>query len=304
MKITPINTLYTQPKFHKVQRTNKPSFMGYNNFTPKMQGLINDSKKLYNFNTRYSLNDITNIIKKYSPTTEIRDILTIPSSSNISPRTGAYYADVKQLLLNQNKILSQNKTMYIKTSSNNPINNLEILSSFVHESTHIFQEESSDRLSTTDFIQRFLVQSKSNTEKLDSIKSAPKFFATIEYNILLPLIKGLQKNNEMPTKIPAFNEQMLDKYFIDNTNLPAKEYVNRVTKYFLSLFRQQAPFMNTDFVLKYAIKKAGQEKEAYQQSLNFLKQVLNIEGKTDLDYRILLYEIFEKSLQEISKSLV
>ena len=85
------------------------------------------------------------------------------------------------------------------------------------------------------------------------------------------------------------------------TNLSTQEYIKAVTVDILKQLKTKLPYANENYVLRYIRKKAGQEKEAYQISLDFLKDILNIKGHTDLDYRILLYDEFEKAIDSMLK---
>ena len=179
--------------------------------------------------------------------------------------------------------------------------NLKIFGDFVHEATHIAQEESSDRVSTVDFTRKILQSNTSAIEKTHSLISGTQGFNAIEYNVLLPLIETLRKNDDMPCKVAYADKNGLNLMYKKLTSLATIDYIKNVTKYFLEQLKIKFPFVNDNQVLQYVHLKAGQEKEAYKMSLTFLKDVLKINGDTDLDFRILLYDDFEKAIKDMIK---
>ena len=58
-------------------------------------------------------------------------------------------------------------------------------------------------------------------------------------------------------------------------------------------------YLNDNYILQDIYRRAGREKEAYEMSLKFLKDVLKINGDTDLDFRILLYDDFGKAIKDM-----
>ena len=131
----------------------------------------------------------------------------------------------------------------------------------------------------------------------------PYFYKTmqVEYNILLPLIDAWRKTDDLPREVMHTDKKILDMIYKSQTNLSTQEYIKAVTVDILKQLKTKLPYANENYVLRYIRKKAGQEKEAYQISLDFLKDILNIKGHTDLDYRILLYDEFEKAIDSMLK---
>ena len=77
------------------------------------------------------------------------------------------------------------------------------------------------------------------------------------------------------------------------------DYIQNVTKHVLGQLKTKFPYLNDNYILQDIYRRAGREKEAYEMSLKFLKDVLKINGDTDLDFRILLYDDFGKAIKDM-----
>ena len=83
------------------------------------------------------------------------------------------------------------------------------------------------------------------------------------------------------------------------TGYSTQDFIKAVAYDIMSQIKKIFPLGDTNYMLKYTHKKAGHEKEAYKVSLDFLKDVLNMYGATDLDFRILLYDDFEQAIKSM-----
>lgn len=288
--------------YYKVANSTAPSFRAHaSTMQGKLNVILSETKKIYNTKQNIELKNFEAIIKKISPTTSVRLYSQIPPGSNISPRTGAYFSQKTNINPYTNEINVDDKVIYLNFSNQIPSARLKLFGDFIHEATHIAQEESSDRYPTIDFV-KTMVQSRYPTEvKSHSLVAGVQSFKHIEYNVLLPLIDGLRKSDDIPEKIIQADKNILNIIYENKTGLSTVEYIKAVTKNIINQLKTNLPSANDNYILQYICKKAGQEKEAYKISLNFLKDILKINGATDLDLRILLYDEFEKTVKEMIK---
>ena len=300
---------YNQYKYNQYKQTYytinnpvTPNFKGQiNTIQGKFNILLAETKKIFNTKQNIELKDFEAIIKKISPTTSVKSISQIPPGSNVSPGTGAYFSQKTNINPYTNDISVNDKIIYLNPLSSTPSTRLKLFGDFIHESTHVAQEESIDRLSTIDFIKKML-QSPIPTEvKIDTLIGGTKGFESIEYNVVLPLIYALRKCDDMPNRIIKADPKILNMLYERSTQSSTTEYIKAVTNDIIKQLKTKLPNADEKYILKYIHKKAGQEKEAYKTSLDFLKDTLKIQGDTDLDLRVLLYENFEKTIKEMIK---
>lgn len=288
--------------YYPVSNSTAPSFKSQaSTMQGKLNILLSETKKIYNTKQNVGLKDFETIIKKISPTTSVRLFSQIPSGSNISPRTGAYFSQKTNINPYTNTISVDDKIIYLNFSNQIPSARLKLFADFIHESTHIAQEETSDRQPTIELVKTLLQSSYPTEVKSHSLVAGVQSFKNIEYNILLPLIDTLKKSDDMPKRIAIADKKALDIIYKNITGLSATEYIKAVTKNIINQLKINLPNANDNYILQYIYKKAGQEKEAYKISLDFLKDILKINSTTDLDLRILLYDEFEKTVKGMIK---
>ena len=117
----------------------------------------------------------------------------------------------------------------------------------------------------------------------------------------MPLINALRKTCDLPQTIPTADKNILNYVYYGATRYSTSDYIKNVTNEILKHIKLELPHTDKKYVLQYIKQKAGQEKEAYLESLKFVKNIMNIKGDTDLDFRILLYDEFEKTLENMIK---
>lgn len=264
----------------------------------KLPLLLTETKRLYQTKPNATIKDFETIIKKISPTLTVRLFSEIPKGSNIPLRTGAYYSQITNTNLYTNEISVKDKFIYLNFNDRS-LSNLKIFGDFVHEATHVAQDESADRVSTVDFTRKILQSKASAIEKEHSLIGGSQGFNTIEYYIHLPLIENLRKNDDMPSRVPYADKNTLNLMYKNITSMSTIDYIQNVTKHVLGQLKTKFPYLNDNYILQDIYRRAGREKEAYEMSLKFLKDVLKINGDTDLDFRILLYDDFGKAIKDM-----
>jgi hypothetical protein len=267
---------------------------GVSTMQEKLAILLSETKKLYFSNKKADIKDFEHIIRKISPDTTVRHFSEIPAGSNISPRAGAYFSQKTNINPSTNEVNAANKVIYLNLENTDRHQKLKLFGDFVHEATHIAQEEATDRVSTLDFTKIMLHSPNLEITKHNSLIAGVQGFKSIEYNVILPLVEFLRKNSDIPLKVPYADKNILNYAYKNMTKFSISDYIRLITRDIMGKIKSKLPFADEKYVFKYIHKKAGHEKEAYETSLKFLKDVLNIKGDTDLDYRILLYDEFER----------
>ena len=275
-----------------------PSFRGNTStMQEKIDILLSECKKLLESKKNLGIQEFEAIIKKISPTTKVKAFSEIPAGSNVSPRTCAYFSQKTDINLHSNEMICKDKVIYLNFNNNTTeLSRIKLISDFVHEAVHIAQEESIDRTPVTDFTKEVLYRSSSIEQKADSLRGSVQGFNSVEYNVVLPLIQAMKKTNDLPSRIQSADRDLLDMMYQNKTGLNTSGYIKSVTKYIIGQLKTVCPNADEKFILKYVSEKAKQEKEAYTVSLSFLKDVLKIDGDTDLDLRLLLYDQFQKTI--------
>ena len=158
--------------YYPVNRTPSPSFKGgIHMMSGKLNILLSESKKLYFAKDIPELKDFENIIKKISPATKVRPFSEIPANGNISPRTGAYYSQQAKINSLSGEMTVENKIIYLNLNNINKYSKLKLFGDFVHEATHIAQEEATDRKSTVDLAKKMLYSTYNPLIRQDSLQA-------------------------------------------------------------------------------------------------------------------------------------
>ncbi len=242
---------------------------------------------------RTSLEQIGQVVAKHSPATTVKSFRELPAGANINERTGAYFHCMYNFNRDLTDVRPGSKAIYLRPpQQNNTKSLLEYLSSIIHEMTHIFQEESSDRVGKLDLLREFLKKGHSIEQKKDTLLGMPRVFAQSDITVQRPLIAALQKESELPQPVNVLSSQVLDAIYTQTVNCPVDTYIMKVLDDSLKLQKTQFPNLKTETVLDYVAKTALNEQEAYANSTNLLRTALSIRGPVDLDYRVLLFDRF------------
>lgn len=285
--------------YQKKYAVKRPTFKSANTMAQKIDVLLAETKKLFRYNKNANIPDFEKIIKQISPETTVKHYMDVPYGSNTSPKTCAYFSQKIHINNMADDMVADNKIIYLNPDYLGENSQLKLFADFVHEGTHIAQEEAADRISSVDFSKQILRSDMYTNAKLESLEGGIKGFTSIEYNILLPLIEIMKKETEIPQALTFANKEFLNTLFKQTTGCSTTNFIRIVTEDIMSQIKKIFPNGDTNFMLKYVHKKAGLEKEAHEVSLKFMKEVLGINTPTDLDFRILLYDEFEQVVKSM-----
>ena len=236
---------------------------------------------------------LESIIKKYSPTTKIKEFKELSKNSNVHDRTNAYFRQ-NMNFTQDGEIIPDAKEIYIKLSADmNKQEKLDFLSSLEHEFTHILQEESPDRLSKISFLRNFIGQGL-DKKKITTLQLMPQLFNTVEYNMSLPLYKFLGKTNNLPNPIKSASEDIVNYIYREETGYPVTNFIKYIKEEAMKRAEVSVGKFDKKAVNDYIALVADKEHEAYKNATNMLNEKCGIKGSSDLDLRVTLYDIFKK----------
>ncbi len=236
---------------------------------------------------------LESIIKKYSPTTKIKEFKELPQNSNVHDRTNAYFRQ-NMNFTQDGEIVPDAKEIYIKLSANmDKQEKLDFLNSLEHEFTHILQEESPDRLSKISFLRNFIGQGL-DKKKITTLQLMPQLFNTVEYNMSLPLYKFLGKTNNLPNPIKSASEDIVNYIYCEETGCHVKNFIKHIKEEAMERAEVFVGKFDKKAVNDYIALVADKEHEAYKNATNMLNEKCGIKGSSDLDLRVILYDIFKK----------
>lgn len=269
-----------------------------NGFVPELYEYIMHSKTL-------SYEGIETVLQKYSPDTLVKPFSEVPSTPNVCKGAGAYFHC--NFAINSNVVpalvIPKGKAVYVNIPQEDNIKNrLNLFASNVHEVTHIFQEESSDRLSKAEFISNFLNKTNSPEAKKDTLLALPHLFAYIDTEMQQPYLAFFGMTDWMPRPVKFLNDEGLQMIYKEVVGQNVDEYLAKTILKSLDNVSKPFPHCNKNTLLDYIILTGKNEREAYHNSVSMLKSALKMNEPTDLDYRALLYGRLVK-IAEIFKAL-
>lgn len=255
-------------------------------FCPEIYRYIMNSQEL-------SYQGLEKVLQRVSPETKVRPFSEIPNGSNVCNGTGAYFHC--NFLFNTDLIppvvKPDGKAIYVQIPQKEGIpERLNLLGSMVHETTHIFQEESSDRLSKCEFIQHLLNSDLPATVKKDTLFAMPKIFAQADVAMQQPYLRYFGRKDLLPQPVRFLNDDGLDVIYNTVAKTNADEYIAHSLFDSMNEYAKYFPHYDRKTVLDYVSLTAQNEREAYLNSANILKCALNVNSPTDLDYRKLVYD--------------
>lgn len=237
--------------------------------------------------------ELEKIVTEFSPTTNVKKMSELPSTSNAGAYTSAYFQQ-KIYFSPDGRMFEDPKTIFLNPPAGKTLEDkATFLDSIVHEMTHIFQEESPDRVSKTNFFNTYL-KGKDINSLIGTLSAMPKVFQSVEHNATMPFRYFMNKENNLPKPIKNASSKTLDEAYKSTTALDAKKYVETVVDTIITQAEKQFGPLDRIGLKKFIRLVASKEKEAYSKGLDVQKKVLKINEDTDLDLRLKLYEILEK----------
>lgn len=277
-----------------VKNTKNVSFGSAVNLMEKFVSFAKEIEEYVLKNSKVDLLEVEKIVKKYSPTTKVKDFAQLPQNTNVNDRTFAYFRqNIK--FGDDGCIVPDAKEIFVKVSQNmDKSQKLEFLEALEHEFTHILQEESSDRVSKISFIRKFIGNERLNQEKISTLSFMPKIFSSVEYYMSLPLYKFMAKSDNLPQPVKSATVDDLNRIYRQVTGYNAEDYIMLVREEIFKRLGNQGHIFDKKAIKEYAAMVAQKKHEAYENTTKMLNQKCGISGPSDLDLRVVLYDIFKK----------
>ena len=285
--------------FIKSTRPGKVSFSGLPRFDERFSPFCKDLHEYLAKQTPLTYDDIRKIIHKYVPDIGINRMSELNNKSNAVEATGAYFENL-QIFTPDGRCLQGRQGIYINLPETNNIEDRIKFSEFlVHEMTHVLQENSSDRIPLSKWMNDYLQNAKMNRDSILTLQLMPKIFSIFEYNVTKPLYTALNKSSYMPLPINSASNDTVNEIYKNSTRVPASRFADIIlSKCAERIGLPEAP-SNIKKIIEYAKLKTECEREAISNATAFIKNELGINSPTDLDLRVNLYDIVKQQLQNI-----
>ncbi|MCM1010840.1 MAG: hypothetical protein NC390_08230 [Fusobacterium sp.] len=276
---------------------NLPITAKLNSFVPEVSHYILHADEV-------TLKGLEKVVQKTSPQTAVKSLKEIPVGANVNDRTGAYFHCLYNFTRDLSDVIPGTKAIYINDARpDSTKSRLELLCDVVHEMTHIFQEEASDRTGKLELLQKLLSKNLSFEAKKDTLMSMPQTFAFCDMEFQRPLIYSLKKDDNLPRPVREIRMEALDAIYNNTVNCPADNYIVGIINKALKTSVARFPNADMQTVINYITTTAKCEREAYDTSLKVLKSVLGVKSPTDLEYRIALYDRFSAISQAFEDTI-
>ncbi|MBQ8476116.1 hypothetical protein IJ531_03540 [bacterium] len=245
-----------------------------------------------------SLRQIERILKNYSPETNISTMDEYYKHNQDIRNPEA----IAQIPLNiefdeegnpQFKTLP--KTMFLTSFKN--LDNESLLNFFAklfHEATHIFQSEADDRMNIAQLCQIYY----DNTGDFEKIKNTVSVMDEIFIELDNNAARAYQGVYNLGYKRESQREEGFRKYFHSSVD---EFFMSGVA---LSIINKKERTNNIDYglLLDYIALRANDEKEAYLNTLNFIRPFINYDG-AHVGLRIEMYDKMAKAALDARKNL-
>ena len=257
-----------------------------NSFLPDLYGYILHSEKL-------SLEGVGEIVQKSSPHTLVKPLSEIPPGSNVHNATSAYFYCKYNFSPDFKQVIPGEKSIYLELPVQDTVKDRIIyMENIVHEMTHIFQEESSDRVSKIEFFKDFLTKDMPPISKYETLAAMPRIFSRTELQMQQPLLFALGKKDIIPVPVSVLSPKVLNNIYLETVNSPVDDFIARTIVSSMTEASQQFPNIDRKTVLQYISQTAQKEQEAHLNAGYMVKRALGINSPVDMEYRVLLYDRF------------
>ena len=235
MKINPIYIHSCQRNLYRCNKTNNNV-----SFEKNMDELIYpfgyDIIKYTIQTKKPKLKEVEKIVQKYSPDTKVEDMKKHTTLGNYK---GVAYTDIEFEQIEDERGIYL-KTLPLKMYLRPPYGNSQVqigffLAETIHEMTHVFQQESDDRLSYEELFDRYFKNCDNQDEVLATILLSNELF-----DIITCKVKDLDL---------------------------AEDLIHKILRGFISAHKKED--INFDLLIDSCILRARNEEEAYENMLNF-----------------------------------
>ena len=311
MKITAVSSnnlktpkLVTTPRFSSAySKTGNDVFVKSNNISfganmPFAKKRTPFLRELYSYilnSESLSLDGVGEIVQKYSPGLLVKSMQEVPPALADGAANHAAHFSFGYNIEDMKEVVEGQKTIFLNISSQDDIKNRLILMDNVsHEMMHVFQEESSDRISHRQFIQKVLDKDLPLDVKIDTLRSMSNIFNEAETRMQQPLLRALGKKDIIPRTVKSISPKVLNEIYINQENIPVEDFLARTFLASVDKAALNFPKLDRKTVFEHSQIVAHNEHEAYLNGGYIVKRALGITTPVDTEYRVLLYDLFAK----------
>lgn len=287
------------PKCDVFVKSNDISFGSNATIAAKLDSFLPD---LYNYilhSKKLSLEGVGEIAQNASPGLLVKSLKDAPVDA-ASSSWAASYNCAYSISSDMKTVSAGAKSIYLGIPDEPTVRNrLVFMNDVAHEMTHIFQEESCDRISKLQFIQKFLDKELSNAAKLDTLKAMAAIFNEAETKMQQPLLRALNKKDIIPCPVKTLSHKLLNDTYIEDSHISVDDYIKGTILSTMDKFSSKYADMDRNTILEYMQLTAKNEREAYLNSGYLVKRALGIKSPVDTEYRVLLYDRFANVAAEM-----
>lgn len=288
MKINSVGVNQTPFYSDKNKKQKQTSFKASPFLQTKVKSLLVEAKNLARTGVKLDRNLVESFVRCFGKDIQIivRDDLFKGSSGKYAyleqeimsnPSTGN--PQIKSSKLNLPSVMFSEDSTYNRKIFN--------ISTIIHELTHFFDQS----LDNPESIHRLYFDYLTNRQ-LENINVrflTERFFHMIQHDIQTKLCDFLRYNDSYPQKVP-YDNGLVDNIFVAKTSMSLGDYVLDNLAGLIESFKA-----DKHYAYKMLSRMSEVEYDAYSNQTKFLKDILNITGFTDVEYRDELYKKMKRT---------
>ena len=306
IKTKPFNIINSAASDVFVKSPAVVSFSANNKFSQKFYPYKKEITDYVLNSPQVTLQGIEEILTKYSPKTKVVERKS--NDPHIAEDCISFAERPITLGIKGFNFIAQEGPKKIHISlprENTKEKRVRLLGSLIHESTHIFQEESDDRTSTLDKYNKIFRDSKKFQITYHTVASQlyASGFHNLESSLLYTLAQSVNDIMEEPHLINTTPEKLIKDKFKNLTGLYIDTYIRKIINEIINNAEKQFNEIDRKSVLEMFAFRASIEKEAYQNQADSVKEVMGITGFTTMDVKAALYDFICRTANSMNKEI-
>ncbi len=233
---------------------------------------------------------VKNIIQKYSPKTKVDAMENLKAQDIRAPRAlfDIEYKTITSLSDGEIYIQPVSKTIYLSFKDYHKSKIGSFLAEILHEATHVFQQESDDRMSYEELYELYYENSSDKDEIKNTVKIMDDIFISLE--------NAVSRAYSLCTQNSSKRMKYRESQFREHFNLSIQDFIQSIIMLKLDKLGNQK--INYNLLFDYCILRARNEEEAYRNMLDFKPKLIS---KSSVGLQVEMYNKIASSINEIRK---
>lgn len=280
----------------------RTSFKGQKNFNQKFTPFKSDIINYILKTPEISLDGISQIVQKYSPTTKF--VLMDSKNNELPSHYSAFAEHPIDFFTDGKTITAQDNPQVVHFNMPqdiNPNTRIKLLGEIIHETTHVFQEESTDRTSSLKQYNKFFNSAKNYDVAINTLQSQifTTGFFTIEKILLSALASAYDCDFSEPQAIEDASVKDMNTRFKNSTEDTTEEFISQIINFIIELTQTKHGKLDRKAILEMYALRASKEKEAYKNESDIIKKATGINCPINYDLRVTLYSLLEQTAKKM-----